>query len=370
MAQPSPEADRFRKAFLLTLALAISLIFWQMIKGFVVALLMAAIVAGMSHPLYRWQVPRLGYRKPVAAILTILLVFLVVVVPLTGLLGIIAAQAVQVSQNATPAIERLINEPDQLEVVLRRLPFYESLLPYHNQILEKIGELTGRIGSFIVDALAATTRGTAVFFINLFIMLYAMYFFLTGGRRILNRILYYAPLVPQDENLLVGKFVSVARATLKGTLVIGVVQGGLAGGAFWVAGVSGAVFWGAVMTVLSIIPGVGTALVWVPTVIYLVISGSVGTGIALAVWCILVVGMADNVLRPWLVGRDTKMSDLLVLLGTLGGLVLFGALGIVIGPVVAALFVTVWDLYGQAFKDFLPEVPIVDDGTSPEIKRS
>ncbi|UCF18172.1 MAG: AI-2E family transporter [Gemmatimonadota bacterium] len=356
MIQSDPQTDRFRKTFLLLLAIAISIVFFQMIRGFVVALLLAAITSGMSQPVYQWLLRLFRGRKTAAAIVTILIVLLVVVVPLTALLGIVAAEAVQVSQGVRPEIERLLAEPDRLDHLLQRLPLYEKWQPYQEQIIAKVGEFAGRIGRFIVNALAATTRGTAIFFLELFIMLYAMFFFLTGGRAILDKILYYMPLGPEDEERMLEKFVSVSRATIKGTLVIGIVQGGLAGLAFWVAGINGAVFWGTIMAVLSIIPGVGTALVWVPAVIYLIAVDRVAAGIGLTAWCVAVVGTADNVLRPWLVGKDTKMSDLLVLLGTLGGLVLFGAVGIVIGPIVAALFVTVWEIYGHAFADYLPEV--------------
>lgn len=155
---------------------------------------------------------------------------------------------------------------------------------------------------------------------------------------------------------MVDKFVSVSRATMKGTLVIGILQGALAGAAFWVLGLDAPAFWGAVMAVLSIIPGLGTALVWVPAVILLLVGGRIAAGVGLALWCGALVGTVDNFLRPYLVGRDTKMPDLLILLSTLGGIVLFGAVGIVIGPIVAALFVTVWDIYGTAFKDLLPAV--------------
>jgi predicted PurR-regulated permease PerM len=185
-------------------------------------------------------------------------------------------------------------------------------------------------------------------------MLYAMFFFLMDGPRILDKFLYYMPLSPADEERMVEKFLSVSRATIKGTLIIGIVQGGLAGIAFWVVGIDGAVFWGTIMAILSIIPGVGTALVWIPAVIYLVAKGHMGSAIGLFVWCAAVVGTVDNVLRPWLVGKDTKMPDLLILLGTLGGLIVFGAPGIIIGPIIAALFVTIWDIYGTAFKDVLP----------------
>ncbi len=195
-----------------------------------------------------------------------------------------------------------------------------------------------------------------MFFFHLFVMFYALFFFLIDGNTLLNKILYYMPLSSEQEYRMVGKFTSVARATIKGTLVIGVVQGGLAGAAFFLAGIDGAAFWTTIMAVLSIIPGVGTALVWIPACVYLVAVGRLGTAILLFIWCAAIVGTVDNVLRPWLVGKDTKMPDLLILLGTLGGLLLFGAAGIIIGPIVAALFVTIWDIYGVAFKDFLPEV--------------
>ncbi len=159
---------------------------------------------------------------------------------------------------------------------------------------------------------------------------------------------------------MIDKFVSVSRATIKGTLVIGVVQGALAGAALAVAGIPSAVFWGTVMAVLSIIPGIGTGLVWVPSAIYLAATGRWLAAVLLVVWCALVVGSVDNVLRPRLVGRDTQMHDLLILFSTLGGLLLFGIVGVIIGPIIAALFVTIWDLYGAVFKDLL-----ADDGRRP-----
>jgi predicted PurR-regulated permease PerM len=140
-------------------------------------------------------------------------------------------------------------------------------------------------------------------------------------------------------------------------LFIGVIQGALGGLAFWVAGVPGPAFWGTVMVVLAIIPAVGTALVWIPAVISLFMSGQTGAAFGLLAWCVLVVSTIDNFLRPRLVGRDARMSDLLILLSTLGGIAAVGAVGFIVGPIVAALFVTVWDLYGETFRSSLPEVP-------------
>ena len=198
------------------------------------------------------------------------------------------------------------------------------------------------------------TRGTVGFFLQLFIMLYAMFFFLADGKSILHRILFYIPLAPEDEERLLEKFVSVARATLKGSLLIAVIQGLLAGLAFWAVGVPGWAFWGTVTIVAAIIPAVGGALVWVPMVLYLFLTGHAEPAVALFLWSAVVVSAVDNFLRPRLIGRDARMSDLLILLSTLGGLMLFGPVGFVVGPIVAALFVTVWHLYGEAFGEWLP----------------
>lgn len=128
----------------------------------------------------------------------------------------------------------------------------------------------------------------------------------------------------------------------------------MAGLAFWMVGIDGAIFWTTLMIVLSIIPGIGGALVWVPAVSLLVAQGAAWQGIGLALFCGLVVGSVDNGLRPWLIGRDTKMHDLLILFSTLGGLLLFGATGFIVGPILAALFITVWEMFGTAFRDVLP----------------
>ena len=354
MTEDKPASDRFRKTFLLVFTVGISLLFLAMIKSFLIALLMAAILSALTRPLYLWLARRFRGRKKTAALAAVLIVFLGILIPLFGFLGIVVAQALEVTSTVRPAIEQLVTQPNELDRWLQKLPFYERLEPYQDQIISKAGELAGRLGTFLVNSLAATTRGTAVFFFMLFIMLYSMFFFYLDGPAILDRLLYYLPLSPEDEARMTEKFVSVTRATVKGSMIIGVVQGGLAGLAFWVVGIEGSVFWGTVMVVLSIIPGVGATLVWLPAVIYLLAIGHYGAAIGLFLWCAALVSTVDNFLRPWLVGRDTKMSDLLILLSTLGGILLFGALGFIIGPIVAALFVTVWDIYGLAFKELLP----------------
>jgi predicted PurR-regulated permease PerM len=345
--------QRFRAAFLILLTLAVSALFVRMILGFISTLLLAAILSGLSYPLYSWLVRLFRGRRAPASTLTILAVVLIVIIPLTAFLGILVSHAIAITQQIAPWVQQQVEEPSRIENWLRNLPFAERLAPYEDLITTKLAQLASTVGSFLVNSVAAMTRGTASFLFHLFVMLYAMFFFLIDGKAMLAKLLRYMPITPEEESLMTDKFLSVSRATLKGTLVIGVAQGTLAGLALAAAGIKGAVFWGTIMFVLSIIPAVGTGLVWVPAVIYLFAVGRTGAAIGVFLWCIAVVGTVDNILRPWLVGKDTQMPDLLIMLATLGGLVVFGAIGVVIGPIVAALFVTVWELYGLEFKGFL-----------------
>ena len=272
------------------------------------------------------------------------------------LVGIIVAQAIDVGQSIAPWIKQTIEQPDRLSAYLQHLPFYEELTPYREVILEKAGKLVEMISKWVVGGLSHATVGTANFLFMSFVFLYTMYFFQMDGGKLIRKILYYLPLTSDDENLMLEKFTSVTRATLKGTLLIGILQGGLAGGAFAVVGIDNAVFWATIMAVLSIIPSVGSALVWFPAAIFLIMQGSTAAGIGLLLFCGVLVGSLDNVLRPILVGKDTKMHELMIFFGTLGGIMMFGIAGIFIGPLVASLFVTIWELYGVAFRDYLPEV--------------
>ncbi len=151
------------------------------------------------------------------------------------------------------------------------------------------------------------------------------------------------------------QFVSVTRATLKGTILTGIAQGVMGGLAFWVVGIDGAIFWGTVMTALSIIPGIGSALVWAPAAIILMVTGEVWRGIGLAAFGGIVIGSIDNLLRPLLVGHDTQMHELMIFFSTLGGLLMFGVMGFIVGPILAALFVTVWEMFAAAFRSSIAE---------------
>jgi len=343
----------FRIAFFLLLLVFISAFFVVMIRQFLVTILLAGIFSGLAHPLYSKLKSLFRGRRAFASAVTLLLILVLIVGPLIGFVGVLVNQAVQVSQAAGPWIQRQLSDPDKITELIQRLPYAERITPYREQIMTKVGAVVGTVGNFLVNSLSEMTRGTARFLFQMFILLYTMFFFLMDGKKLLRKILYYVPLSPGDEGQMLDRFVSVSKATIKGTLVIGVLQGTLAGIALAIVGMKGSVFWGTLMAVLSIIPGIGTALVWVPVAIFKLGTGQVASGIFLFIFCGLLVGSIDNVLRPRLVGRDVKMHDLLILFSTMGGLFLFGITGFIIGPILAALFVTVWEIYGVMFRDVL-----------------
>jgi predicted PurR-regulated permease PerM len=350
------KSDNTTRLVLIALLVFISIMFFRMIHDMVMSLFMAAILAGLFNGLYRRLAAIFGRRRALAAVITELILVVAILLPLGAMTGLITAQAIKVSNTVGPWIRENLSEPDELTRRLQSLPFYDNIEPYRETILNKAGAVAGSVSGWLVNALGDATMGTVHFVFHFFVMLYALYFFLIHGRAVLDKILWYLPLEDREEQRMLSKFLSVTRATLKGTLMIGFLQGALGGLAFLVAGVHGWAFWAAVMVVLSVIPGLGTALVWIPAVVWMAMDGRWGMAIGQTLFFMLVVSTVDNFIRPRVVGRDTQMPDLLVFLSTLGGLTLFGAVGFVIGPIVGALFVTVWEIYGETFKDVLPEV--------------
>jgi predicted PurR-regulated permease PerM len=361
---------RFRSAFLILLVVAVSAAFFAMVRMFLMTIVLAALFTGVAYPLYRRIVRGFGGRSRVGAVATLVLMLVVVIGPLLLMAGAVANEALRINQTFVPRLQRLVDEPGEFEERLQPLPGYTLIRPYQSQILTKAGELVGSAGLFVVAAVSATTLATAVFIFHFVVLLYAMFFFLIDGPVLLQSILSYVPLAASDKEHMLERFVSVTRATLKGTVLIGAAQGALAGLAFWAVGIDGAIFWGSVMTVLSIVPGIGAALVWVPAALILLLTGFVWQGITLGLFCSLVVGSIDNVLRPMLVGRDTQMHELLIFFSTLGGLLLFGAMGFILGPILAALFVTIWEMFGVAFRSELaePAVPALSQPLPANIR--
>ena len=340
-----------RIAFLLVLAIAFTLLFYWVIKDFILTLVIAAVIAGILHPLYLRFVNLFRGRKALASSVTVLLGLVLVIFPLLLFAITLVDQAIDVSVSSKDHVAGQMRPSERFHKQIEEHPDLKQLLPYEDKIMAKARQIAAQAGEYVARGLAAGVAGTATLVLFLFIILIAEGYFLVEGRQILDEIFRFTPLSADDTAHLLGTFASVGRATLKGTLVIGIVQGGLGALAFWVAGIGGVFFWGTVMAVASVIPSVGTALVWVPAVIYLFFTGQTVAAVGVALWCAIVVGSADNVLRPMLVGRDTQMPDLIVMLTTFGGLTLFGAAGLLVGPLIGAMFMTVWKLWGRAMDE-------------------
>ncbi len=355
------------RGVLICLLLGITLLFLAMVKPFLQAVFIAALFAALFTPFYRRILSRVGDRRSLASGLTLITVIFFVMVPLGLLFSTVARQAVDIAETAVPWVQQQLLTPGLITEYLESLPFYSYIEPYRDVVMTRVGDLAGSVSGWLVNGLKSATLGSFNALLSILIVLYALFFFLIDGDRLLFYMLYYLPLNDEDETKLLHRFTSVTRATLKGTAVIGFLQGALAGLALYFAGIPSALFWAVAMMVLSVVPGVGTALVWIPAVIYLVVGGHFATAIALALFCGIVVGTVDNVLRPKLVGNDTQMHELMIFFSTLGGLLMFGFMGFVIGPIVAALFVSLWELYGDEFRDWLPTTAFKPQGEPMEL---
>jgi len=346
-----------QRAFIAALALIISGIFLWMIRDYLAALFLAGVIALFLAKPHDWLATKLGDRRGIAAGLLVTLSVLAFIIPATLLLGVVAEQAIDVTQMVTPWVQEqvtLIRE-DGLTGLPAWLPFRDELIEYQASITAQLGNLAGTVGRVLVGSLRAGTGGFLVATLNFFILVYALYFFLMSGREIGRSAVTLLPMTVEGRELLAERALSTIRATVKGSFLIALVQGSLTGIGLFVAGVPGSIFWAAVAALLSIIPMVGPPLIWIPASIWLFATGNPIAAVALAVWGAVFVGTSDNILRPILVGKDAKMSDLMVLISTLGGLTLFGAVGIIIGPVIAALFTSVWYLFRETYSGLLDD---------------
>lgn len=342
-AAPAPGASRkLQLAALLAITGLISVVFLGMVQQFMAAVILAAIFAVMADPLYQWFLRKVPGKSELASGLTLIVAIAIVVLPLVGI-GILAAgQATSFAEAAITLVHNT-SANSNLPALPDWVPFREQLQAAVPQIKLKAGEIVSTIAGYFVSSLSAVTRGTAAFLLHLFVFLYAIFVFLQWKISALLQVLSYTGLRPETQVLLSQRMVTVCRATIKGTVLIGMAQGALGGAGFWVAGIDGVAFWTVIIFLFSVIPAVGGTMVVIGGAIYLGIEGETAKAIGLALWGGVVVGNIDNLLRPILVGRDTAMNGVLILISTLGGISTFGPVGLVLGPVLAGLFVTVWD---------------------------
>ncbi|MFC5050984.1 AI-2E family transporter [Rubritalea spongiae] len=348
--------DTFRRGIVLLLALGISVLFLFMVKDFIMPLLLAGIFAGLLRPVYRRLKIVFKGREALSSIITIVLAMLLVGLPLVALASVVVGQAYRVSETA---FEWLQSQAEHASIeesgawLIQKFPAVEEFLPEQEKLLDMLGKAASKVATVFMKSLTSMTTGAASFFLNCFVMLYGMFFFIIDGPKLVKKMMHFLPLSAEHQEAMLSRFLQVTRATLKGSVVIGFIQGAMGGLGLYFAGIEGAVFWSAIMMVLSVIPGIGTPLIWGPAVLWLLIRGDYMAGVLLFAWSAGVVSSVDNVLRPALVGKDANLPDIYILIGTLGGIFMFGAVGFIIGPIICALFVTVWNIYGVVYQDML-----------------
>src|ERR687885_1217387 len=343
---PAPEDKLF-----VFLIVAVSLAFVWILWPFYGAVLWGTVIAIVFVPLYRRLLSSMRQRRTLAVLTTLAIILVMVILPLT----LIAAALLQEGFSTYERIQSgEMNFGRYFQQVFNALPAWLANL-LDRIGLTSLGVVQERLSAGLtksVQFLAAQAlnigQNTLDFIVSLFVMLYLLFFLLRDGDDLSRRIRDATPLRPELQRNLSERFITVIRATVKGNLVVALAQGALGGLIFWILGIHAPVLWGALMAVLSLLPAVGAAVVWLPVAVYLVVTGATWQGIALAAYGALVIGTVDNLLRPILVGMDTKMPDYVVLVSTLGGIAIFGVNGFVIGPVIAAMFMTVWDIFAAS----------------------
>ncbi|MCF7940027.1 MAG: AI-2E family transporter [Spirochaetia bacterium] len=356
MAADESTGSTIGRQFIIALVLLAIAVFLFMVRSFILTVLMAIIFSALLMPLQLRLTRAFKGKKQLAAALLVLLAILVVGLPLIGLFAVVVQQALKVGTAVAPWVsQQFSGELSLIPAITELLPFMEWIEPYSQTIGQQVEGLIASLGNLIVNSIPDLTKGTLSFTLSAFVFLYAMYYFLAYGRDAIGNLYTYLPLRHQDSRRLFDRGFTVIRASLKGILVIGLLQGVLIAIPFALAGIEGAVFWGAVVVILSAIPGIGAPLIWIPAAVYLFSSGRIGAAVALTLWGTLVVGLVDNILRPIVVGRDAKLPDLLILISILGGLSLFGASGILVGPVLASIVITALDIYRQMYTKELHE---------------
>jgi len=325
-----------------------------LLKPFFPILVLGAVVSGISYPLYRLILKHRKIGRPVAAFTTCFVIFIILFVPTVFFVGSLAQQAYGLYQMAKGAV---INE--QVNSLLRDSRVLEranAVLANFNytltgeQIKNAVSEIGKFVGLFLYEQARAIASNTLAFVVNFMLVLLVIFFLLLDGERLISYIIDLSPLPTDQERMLIGKFKEMAYAILIGNGLGGVIQGGLGGLLFWMFGFQSAFLWGVIMGLLAFIPIVGIGAVFVPTVIYLAVKGRIAAAVFFAVFYLIVSGGTEYLFKPRLVGKQVKIHPLLIFFAIIGGLKLFGILGIIYGPLVVTAFLTMADIYQANYK--------------------
>lgn len=344
--------SKIRNFLFIALLAAVTFIFILVIKEFAYPIFWAAILAGVFYPVYKLINGKIRVPNLSTAI-TMMIIVIIIVVPFILIGTLVVRESIELYTSFTQNGAVVKNNISHAVEWIKQNPYTAQLNINENVIAEKFAELGQTISSFLLKSAKDITQNTIIFGIMFFITFYTLFFFIRDGEKLLHKLMHLCPLGDENEKLLYSKFTSTARATIKGSIIVGLIQGALGGLMFALVGVKGAIIWGILMVLIASVPGIGSYFIWLPAAIIMILIGRTWTGIGMILFGSLVIGTIDNIIRPLLVGKDSQMHPLLVLLSTLGGIAVFGIAGFIIGPVIAALMLAFWEMYDSHYKKSL-----------------
>jgi predicted PurR-regulated permease PerM len=327
--------------YFLLLALTISVVaVCLIVKPFLGTLFLAAVFAFLFQPIYKKFLGALGAREGLAAFLITIFSIILIIIPITFL-------GIQIFKEAAHLYQSLIGGVGGFETSIKNfLDQAHIFFPSINLDLKlDFGEYIRQALGILVHSLGALFSSVTGMFLNFFIFLIAFYFFLKDGSKLKAHLFFLSPLDDAHDEFIISRIKSGVSATLKGGLAIGLIQGILTGLGFAIFTVPNPILWGGVATMAAFIPGIGTALIMIPAVIFLFITSKTFLGIGLLVWGITIVGLVDNFLSPRLVGRGMQLHPLVAFISILGGMIFFGPLGFLLGPLIVSVCFALIDIY-------------------------
>lgn len=342
------ESKNFNVYFFLFTLVCISILAVFIFKPFFIAIALAAILAVVFQKPFNFFLRITGNRQKISALIISFLGIIIFGVLFFGVISLVVKEVSVLYHNLYNQ-----NYVDSLVQGVNSNPILKSLGTDNLINKETIGKSISDLSQGVFSILQKTYESIANFILMGIVMFFTLYYFLIDGKELVRKAMYISPLRDTHERMLIDKFVSMSSATLKGSLITGIVQG-IAGGLLFAAvGIPSAVIWGIVMMFFSLIPMFGTSLIWLPAGIIMLFLGNIWQGVVILTVGVSVVSVIDNLLRPKLVGKDSQMNPLLVFFSMLGGINIFGFLGFIIGPIIVALALTLWDIYAVEFKSQL-----------------
>ena len=335
-----------KNAFIFVLSL-ITILFAIILWNFFLPILWAIVLSILFYPLRNYLINK-KYNPSLVSFLTIIVIVILVLIPGFIIFTVIGSESLLVLNKIESGeynLGQLVNWFNAL--VPNLIDRLDSIGLNTNQLIEQLNNIGVGATKFIVSLLMSTGQNLLQFFLSFFIMIYLLFFFLRDGENIIKSCIESFPMDDNQERFLIEKFSSVIKATVKGTILIAIAQGSIGGLILLFLDIEGAILWGAMMALFSILPGIGASIIWLPIALALIFNGALLKGLILIISGIFIIGLIDNLLRPYLVGKETNLPDYLILLSTLGGITIFGLSGFIIGPVVTALFIALWSTFNS-----------------------